>query len=410
MTESVDSIIEGFPYSTITKHAGEPNYHAIKDVERKLIKNASSFPSELGGGNHGYLGLILTPEKYTLVTGHDFTPHQNPGSLPTFPANPTQPQIAQVSATHKEALRLWREQHTLIKALKKQLTNAFKAKNFKEIEDTYTGFNNINIQDIFTYLFDRFGDVTPLELEEAEKSMNEPFNPNEPFGLFVSNIEEAVDIAEAAGCPYTPQQIISKALTNVVKAQALPDIAIRDWRHKNATDKTWANFKLHFSREVRDYQKDQGLTAKSTYNVANAANQALLQAQADFRSLTESFIKEFQAAQSPPDDPVVDQLHQAHAATNQNDSLSIIKELKDEVNALKNKENINPDDQRRKQRAAELAAKPWQYCWTHGANKSHCSANCSNPMPGHQKDATFKNRKGGSAYKLQIRSVKALCN
>ncbi|MFO0089249.1 MAG: hypothetical protein ACK518_00245 [bacterium] len=89
MTESVDSIIEGFPYSTITKHAGEPNYHAIKDVERKLIKNASSFPSELGGGNHGYLGLILTPEKYTLVTGHDFTPHQNPGSLPTFPANPT---------------------------------------------------------------------------------------------------------------------------------------------------------------------------------------------------------------------------------------------------------------------------------------------------------------------------------
>ena len=171
---------------------------------------------------------MLTPEKCTLVADHDFIPHPNPGSLPTFPNNLTQPQIAQVSATHKEALRLWREQHTLIKALKKQLTNAFEAKNLKEIEDTCTGFNNISTQDILAYLFDRFGDVTPLELEEAEKSMNEPFNPNEPFGLFVSNIEEAVDIAEAAGCPFAPQQIINKALTNVAKAQALPDIAIRD--------------------------------------------------------------------------------------------------------------------------------------------------------------------------------------
>ena len=409
MLESVDSVIEGFPYSTIPKHAGEPNYQAIKDIERKLIKNASSYPSELGGGNHGYLGLILTPEKYLLVTGNNFEPHPNPGSLPTFPANPTQAQIAQVSATHKEALRLWREQHTLIKALKKQLTNVFEAKNLKEIEDNYTGFNNISIQDIFKHLFDRFGDVTPLDLEEAEKSMNEPFNPNEPFGLFISNIEDAVDIAEAANCPFTQQQIINKALTNIVKAQTLPDIAIREWRSKSTADKTWANFKTHFSKEVRDYQKDQGLTAKSTYNVANAANQALLQAQADFRSLTETLINEFRAAQSQPEDPVVDQFHQAHAATNQSELLSIIKDLQREVKSLKNKENINPNTKRTKQEtAAEWRLKPWQYCWTHGASKTHCSANCTNPLPGHVKEAIFKDRKGGSVYKLHLKSVKDL--
>ena len=67
--------------------------------------------------------------------------------------------------------------------------------------------------------------------------MIEPFNPNEPFGSFISNIKEAIDIAEVAGCLFTQQQIINKALTNVVKAQALPDIAIRDWRRKNAADK-----------------------------------------------------------------------------------------------------------------------------------------------------------------------------
>ena len=100
MSESVDSVIEGFPCSTITKHTGELNYKTIKDVEHKLIKNVSSCPSKLGGGNYGYLGLILIPEKHALVAGNNFIPHPNLGSLPAFPANLTQPQIAQVSTTH----------------------------------------------------------------------------------------------------------------------------------------------------------------------------------------------------------------------------------------------------------------------------------------------------------------------
>ena len=45
------------------------------------------------------------------------------------------------------------------------------------------------------------------------------------------------------------------------------------------------------------------------YNVANAANQALLQAQADFRSLTETLINEFRAAQSLQEEPIINQLY-----------------------------------------------------------------------------------------------------
>ena len=279
MTESADSIIEGFPHSSIEKIKGEPTYYSIKEVERKLIKNASSFPSELGGGNHGYLGLVLKPTKYQLVTGETFTPHPNPGSLPIFPANPTQPQIAQVSNTHKEQLRLWREQHNLTKALKKQLTNVFEDKVLMELEDNYTGFNNISIQDILTRLYDRFGEVTSTELEEAESDLSKPFEPHEPFSVMICRIEDAIDIAEAAKCPFATQQIIHKALTSIIKAQALPETAMREWRSKSDADMTWSNFKKHFSKEIKVYQRDQGLVAKSTYNAANTANQALLQAE-----------------------------------------------------------------------------------------------------------------------------------
>ena len=408
MTESVDSVIEGFPYSSISKVEGEPTYQSIKEVEKQLIKNASSYSTELGGGSHGYLGLILAPAKYQLVTGHEFEPHPNPGSIPTFPEHPTQPQIAQISNTHKVQLKLWREQNTLIKALKKQLTNAFDPKHLQEIEDTYTGYNNVSVQDILTYLYERYGEVTPDELETAEEALNNPFDPHEPFGAYICKIEEAIDVAEAAHCPFTPQQIINKALKNIIKTQSLPEVAIREWRNKAATDKTWANFKRHFSKEVKDFQKDQSLTAKSTYNVANAANQALLQAQADFRSLTESLINEFQTAKQFSEDPQPQPIQQAHATTVNQDLLTIIQDLKKEVSALKNKENIPPKGNQSRYSNNSQAQKPWQYCWTHGANKSHNSKNCKATLEGHNVDATFKDRKGGSAFRCHSNAVKKL--
>ena len=107
MLESIGLVIEGFPYSIIEKYTGEPNYQVIKEVEQKIIKKVSSYPSKLGRGNQGYLGLILNPQKYNLVTGTLFNSHLNPGSLPTLPSNPTQPQIAQISTTQKEVLQLW---------------------------------------------------------------------------------------------------------------------------------------------------------------------------------------------------------------------------------------------------------------------------------------------------------------
>ena len=107
---TVEAMLESFPNNPVTKIEGEPTCQALRLLESELIQNASSIMTEVGGGNHGYLGLVLSPQKYTQITGHTFTPHPNPGPIPTFPANPTQPQIAQINATHEDQLRLYREQ------------------------------------------------------------------------------------------------------------------------------------------------------------------------------------------------------------------------------------------------------------------------------------------------------------
>ena len=418
---TVESIIESFPTSNIPSVEGEPDYKTIKEVGKIIITNASSMESELGGGQHGLLGLVVSPTRYNTITGNNFVPHENPGALPEFPQNPTQPQIAQINATHKEELRLWRKQNLAIKALKKQLTSAFEAKHLEELHDTCTGYNNVSIQDIFAYLYDKYGDLDEADIENLDKQLAEPFDSSEPFGTFIKRIEDIMEIAEAAGCAYTPAQITSKAFNLICKAQVFPE-GCREWKRKANTDKTWSNLKTHFSVEAKEYRKKSSHLAKDTYQTAHAANQALLEAQAEFRDYTSSFISEFQEAlnqphalkQPPKEDSTVQQAHAATAPELGN----LIKDLRTQLQESQaqnklllsiiqsmgaNKENQNPNAPK-----VGAAQTKWKYCWSCGANTFHTSDKCNKKREGYKEDATFKDTKGGSKYRFGALGVKKI--
>ena len=89
MTPSVDTICSVFEHQTIQPYTREPDYEAIKSVHDQLKANAASISSELGGGKHGLLGLIMSNAIYVLVTNSSFRFPPNPGLLPTIPTNST---------------------------------------------------------------------------------------------------------------------------------------------------------------------------------------------------------------------------------------------------------------------------------------------------------------------------------
>ena len=412
---TVESIIESFPTSNIPSVEGEPTYKSIKEVEKYIITNASSIESELGGGQHGLLGLVIPPARCSTVTGHTFVPHANPGALPTFPQNPTQPQITQANATHKEQLRLWREQNMAIKALKKQLTSVFEPKHLEEMHDNYAGFNNVTIQEIFAHLFDKYGDLDEEDVETLDKQLAEPYDPNEPFGAFVKRVEDIMEVAEAAGCAYTPEQITSKAFNLISKSQAYPE-GCREWKRKPLADKTWTNLKNHFAIEAKDYRKKSAYQAKDTHQAAHAANQALLEAQAEFRDYTSSFLTEFQQAMAKQEQTDVAP-QQAHATTTSTEMTTLAKELRaqlqearDQNRALlkiiqsfgQDKENQNPNSTKGGKKTK------WKYCWSCGANWTHESNKYFRPKEGYKLDVSFKDTKGGSTWNCRCKEVKAL--
>ena len=143
-----------FKYSTPTPITGEPSNKLLKRLKTELCANASSVDTDLGGGDHGYLGLILTDVKYARIT-----PTPPPFVAPNFPGplviNSALTALHQVQAreTHNENLALYRECKNVEKALLRHIQSAVDEKYIEFMIDEDTGLIEEDVPTVLDYLF-----------------------------------------------------------------------------------------------------------------------------------------------------------------------------------------------------------------------------------------------------------------
>jgi hypothetical protein len=80
----IDALIEGFPHKP-AKILGLPTFETLKELKEALEANAASVSSNLGGGNHSYLGAVINAQTYTIIVSNDATGAPQPFIIPTFP-------------------------------------------------------------------------------------------------------------------------------------------------------------------------------------------------------------------------------------------------------------------------------------------------------------------------------------
>ena len=108
-TGNIDYATVYFKYRNPTPINGEPVNKTLKRLKTELRANASGVDTDLGGGDHGYLGLVLRGVKYAHITPtNSFIPRNFPGLLVIDPAQ-TAAQQVQALDTHNEAIALFRE-------------------------------------------------------------------------------------------------------------------------------------------------------------------------------------------------------------------------------------------------------------------------------------------------------------
>ena len=165
-SNNIDYAAVYFKYSIPTPITGEPTHKSLKRLETELRANTSSVDTDLGGGDHGYLGLVLTDVDYTRITPTPlpFVPLNFPGPLVINPVHTAMQQV-QERETRNEAITLYRECKNEDKALLHHIQTAVEERFVEFMVDNDTGLIEEDVPTVLEYLFITYGKVTAEEVK-----------------------------------------------------------------------------------------------------------------------------------------------------------------------------------------------------------------------------------------------------
>ena len=152
--EAVDYVALYFKYKTPTQiHVAQTN-KALKRLKAELRANASSVEADLGGGNYGYLGLVLTDAEYTGTASHPplFAASNYPIPL-HIPPGASQIDALTIQHIHTEQTRTYYKSKNVEKALQRHIRNAIEDKYLEMLVNEDTKLIQEDIPIVLSYLF-----------------------------------------------------------------------------------------------------------------------------------------------------------------------------------------------------------------------------------------------------------------
>lgn len=412
-----------FKHKVIPTIFGTPAFHQIEDLKRKIVANAASVPTTLGGGAHGHMGLTMTDAEYANISA---TPYVRP-PLPApvvFPTPCTYIQGELLCSAHKTTMDAYRTTVDVERALLGQIQGAFEEEYLSEIINADSHVLEGPISDIWDYLYDKYGQVDSEVLANRTADLRDThLNLASSFATFYHDLESLKKMSELGGLNYTDDFIIDIACTVFMKTGQL-ETALLNWHAKVEAEKTWANLKSHFNESCKALKKVRGANLDQTvFQQANMMAQTRHQEHAAVLAQIQNTLHEMHAAandspsavpsstgtlSTPSLDPILESINSV-SSTNA-ELLKIITKLQKDVKDLKSnstKGNGGGNASGNEGGGGGSGTCPdgtpsWHkcnntshYCWTHGAC-AHDGSACKNKKPGHKDAATFANKMGGS--------------
>ena len=404
---------------------------------RELKANAAAVPCTLGGGANGYLGMLVTNTQYaTISPATPFTPPVMPGTLvldPTF----TQYQITLAKSLYDTALREYQMYILMQRSLISLLQEAVDSKYTYAVRNRLTGQLPGDIQLLLNHLFNTYGKINEAELQEKYDSTAKlTYDVNEPIDIIFNAVEDLCEIADLAGCPYSPRQQVNIGYL-ILQKQPIFRSDVRKWMRKPTVDKTWPNFIDHFRQAHQELRDTDTTINELGFQSANAIVEqivaALQQADAADASGLQAPPGFPPAMYAPPAEPVhVQQLAapaqapspsiapayvpaplQANAVLPPVDpNTTLMHTMMQNMQMMHDNmhQNYFPagrgrgfgrgrgrgrHQQGRGRGRGRSHTNGGSYCHTHG-NCNHIGTECNTPSENHQAAATFANMMGGS--------------
>jgi hypothetical protein len=220
--------------------------------------------------------MLVSDASYVMIaqaTNAGPTVWVSPTAPGRAPAN-TDGTAAQISAarhTWEEEAQTYRTYTSVQQALKKQIINVFEPMYLDILNDDMVGFANISARDMLDHLFTTYGNITAVDLENNFEHMRRAWDPKQPGESLFKHIQDCADYSETGGVLIGHPHQIYVGYAKIFATGHFMS-ACRRWDEKPLCDKTWAQFKAHFSAAHRQHKQMQGESAATAgYHSANAA-------------------------------------------------------------------------------------------------------------------------------------------
>ena len=232
---------------------------------------------------------------------------------------------------------------------------------------------------MLNHLITNHGTIAPFDLSANGDTMKQPWDPNTPFETPINQIEDVIEFAEAGQDPFTDKQIVDTAHTLVFQTGVFHD-ACKEWSQKPTPDKTWANFKTHFTAAHSLHRQQQSTMQAAGCGTANAI----------IKNETIEALANLATATAADRDALANLTNAVATLTAQLAEKD--KEIQSLKTQLKKLGTNTPGNNQRK------PLDPNGHCWSHGHNVAHgrSSKTCTRRCEGHKEEATRTNAMGGS--------------
>jgi len=408
---SVDGITADFPHPILKKIHGEPTRKEIVELHKKLCENAAAVTSNLGGGKHGHLALILSDKDFLEEAKHAFEAPKNPGDDPPTTTKPEdQPSV---NDRHKRQQRIFEKYGNTDKALKKQIEATVEEDFLSTLRNELTGFNQVTALQMIHHLYVTYGEIDEVDIDENLVAMMKPYDPELTLATLTNQLEKGRAFAQMGLQTISENMMVTKGITLLANTAVFND-DIKQWRRTPDNEKTWEKFKSYFHRAHKERRKaittagQGGYNAKanSIYGVPTTEEH---EAQLDLQERAAESLETISDGLSTHQDSI-SELTQANAVlTNNNTTMAAqMAQMMQQMQTLQLLVS-----QSHGHAAAPAAAPPtggggnrkrrqplpYDYCWSHGKCK-HSSKTCTIRKEGHKEEATQTNKMGGSTYGL----------
>ena len=371
MSSTEAAITSTFPHARLTLLPADPTHLDFQQLKQELYANAMSQNSPNGGGQHGYLGLVLPPNEYIIISNGN-VPYITPVAPPINPVIPpdaTSVIINEANRQNRYHQKLYDKNNDMSKALVRLIVDAVEPVYLNRLKHKTFGYANVTPLKMITHLQEQFSEITDVDMAANVARMEKAWDITIPLEAIFTQLDEGQDFAKDNKEPISDKQLIRIAYT-IIHNTMVFNQACEQWRNKDTDDKTWDNFKFFFRKKDKD-RRSQLTTASAGYHGYQAANKISQTQQQQQPTWASDFMNSIIAINTAQTAKVAELTRQ-------------LATLSHSVGAPKPIPKPAPEAK--------------GYCHTHGItyNASHNSATCTKPLSGHQPTATITNQMGGT--------------